>query len=273
MEKYTLPLSEFLYKDIIGIILEYITKNNQNVRKIFELTSLKGFDIIGVSSDRIYVLGNNGIIMYTSSNNGKLLFEGNFIKGIYLEFNNHLLLLCEDKTLIIVDISTLSIIKKITDRKIRDITCETDHLYLITAEMIIEMSYTYEFINKINHDFHPSFSDTFTIYNKIIYKSNTTHCGTNIYHIINGEAISIKDDKIFEFIKSRMLWSKCGLYNGITSTNIFIFYDKKLVVFDHNYNKILDYYIDINICEGLIVYDSYILFNDDKYKICVLERY
>lgn len=268
---YKSLLIDFLYDDVIGIIIGYINTKYKYERKICEINTIKSESIIGVNSNGVYLLVNGNLLLHTFSNKRKIILYGNYGLGAYLEHNHHFLLILKNY-IKIIDSDELLIIKEIYYPRIYKIIHDENYIYLFSGNVIAKMSYNYEIIELINVGDELNRNGVLIVRNNTIYQSNTNNCMTNIFDIFMGNIIRNNNNKIFEFIKSKMIWWLCIHYKGITNQNIFTFFNNKLEVFDHNYNEIRKYELKIDSCHGLIVFESYILILcNNKYHI--LERY
>lgn len=272
METIKTYLSEFLYEDVIGIITQFIIPIYKNEKKISELRIdflLKY--IIGIDDNAIYITQHYGLTEYAFNGTRRCLLRGGFIWGLYLNLTDHFVLYDSIKNCICI-FDKFIIIKEISCSYNCVIGNDDDYIYLINYNgNITKLSYNYEIIEntKFENIFKEYYDMVSNICNGIIYISDMNTTNTIIIDTKNKKIIT---DKIFGFIESNMVWYYCKIYKGITSKNIFVHNNNKVVVYDRNYKKIRETTLNIEKCKGIIVFTKYILIID-TYKVHILEKY
>lgn len=266
-------LYDFLYQDVLNIILEYIKPKHKNEKKIAEFEfDLSEIQIIGITYNKIYVIEQNMLVEYSFSNDKKILLSGPFCNGLYLEWNNHFLLIDPVNSYLCI-YEDLSIINKIICSINCELSHDDDYIYIFEYNNIItKLSYNYQILNVFNLDIM-DFDDRIVpnMCNGIAYISRQWTTNTDILDTKNNKRIFDEDDSTFTFVKTNMKWDFCKIYKGITPTNIFIYSRNKLWVFDRNYNKLRNYDINIGHCRGIIVTNSNILIIGSN-KFYIFER-
>lgn len=273
----------YFYKDIIGIIYEYVYASNYNIEKVCAIFNwnymYSNIKVLGVDKNKIYLISITNFYVLNFEEEIIKYISGKFKSGIYIEYNGHILLQEKDK-IVIYDVNNYDIISCIWFDNVCAICFDEYYIYLIDYNGHLgKLTYEYKLVSISNNIIEYDYTNEIVIqaYNEILYISNNKNTQICMYDVKNSKILTEGDLYFVKENHNGIYWRFESVlsYSGISNYNIFLYSNHNLYVYDKKFKLIRTVHNEnIKWINQIYVFDSYIVLIGaiGSEKICVYER-